>query len=100
MTIEFEWDEEKREANLAKHGIDFRDAIGVFDGIILETEDRRRDYGERRFQALGKVEGEVLYVVYTWRRRRCRIISARKAGHNEQEAYHAHLRRSGENDEG
>jgi uncharacterized protein len=72
----------------------------VFDGVILETEDRRRDYGERRFQALGKVESEVLYLVYTWRGRRCRIISARKAGNSEQEAYHASLRRSGEDDEG
>jgi uncharacterized protein len=100
MAIEFEWDEAKRKANLVKHGIDFLDAIGVFDSVILETEDQRRDYGERRFRALGKIEGEVLDVVYTWRRRRCRTISARKAGSSEKEAYHAGLRRSGEDDDG
>lgn len=28
----FEWDEEKREKNLANHGLDFRDAELIFDG--------------------------------------------------------------------
>ncbi len=30
--MEFEWNEEKAEANLAKHGIDFEDAIAIFEG--------------------------------------------------------------------
>ena len=32
----FEWDESKRQANLAKHRIDFQDAIGIFDGPVFE----------------------------------------------------------------
>ena len=32
----FEWDESKRQANLAKHHIDFRDAKRVFDGPVFE----------------------------------------------------------------
>ena len=34
---EFEWDDTKFETNIAKHGIDFIDAIGIFAGFILET---------------------------------------------------------------
>lgn len=32
----FEWDENKRQANLAKHHIDFQDAKRVFDGPVFE----------------------------------------------------------------
>jgi len=97
--VEFEWDERKRETNLAKHRVDFIDAVIMFGGVILEAEDERRDYGERRFRALGVVKGQVLHVVYTLRHSRRRIISARKAGHHEQKAYYAHLRGRGEEDE-
>ncbi len=93
-----EWDEEKRESNLAKHGIDFVNAVAIFDGVILEAVDARRDYGERRLRALGTVGRRVLFVVYTLRRGCRRIIGARKAGRHEQEAYYAHLRRRGADD--
>jgi uncharacterized DUF497 family protein len=51
----FEWDEIKNKANIAKHGIDFDEAIGIFRGFVLEKIDNRRDYGERRFTAIGVV---------------------------------------------
>ena len=41
-TMELEWDEQKRHTNIAKHGVDFVAAARVFDGPILEVEDRRR----------------------------------------------------------
>ena len=74
--MDVEWDERKRQANISKHGIDFVAAAKIFDGPILEIADRRRDYGEARFQVLGEFGGEVIYLVYTWRGRRRRIISA------------------------
>ena len=37
----FTWDEEKRSANLRKHGIDFVDAERIFRGFTLTAEDRR-----------------------------------------------------------
>jgi len=47
------WDEAKRAANLAKHGVDFAVATGFdWDGALV-VEDTRFDYGERRYQALG-----------------------------------------------
>ena len=86
--MEFEWDERKRSANIAKHGVDFLRASMVFSGPILEAVDEREDYGEERIIALGMATGTVYRVVYTFRRPRIRIISARKASKNEQEIYH------------
>jgi uncharacterized protein len=92
-TIEVEWDEQKRHTNIAKHGLDFVAAAKVFDGPILEVEDRRRYYGEVRFLALGEVAGQVIHVVYTWRGRRRRIISARRASRDERQRYYASIQR-------
>lgn len=75
----FTWDEAKRRANLAKHGVDFRDAARIFDGPLVAVEDTREGYGERRYVALGLLETVVVSVVYTERRDSVRIISIRKA---------------------
>ena len=83
----FEWDPAKRETNLRKHGIDFIDAAHIFEGLVLEHEDQRRDYGEPRVVALGRVEELLLAVVYTPREAAFRIISARKANRDEKAAY-------------
>ncbi|HWB47641.1 MAG TPA: BrnT family toxin [Stellaceae bacterium] len=84
----FEWDEAKREQNLAKHGIDFRRIVRLFDGRIVEVVDRRHDYGERRLRCFGEIEGRVYSVVYTWRGGNRRIISARKANDREKRTYY------------
>lgn len=83
----FEWDDAKSEANLQKRGFDFAYASLIFDKPILEWDDQRREYGERRICALGQVEENVLFVVYTWRSDVRRIISARLAKRRERDAY-------------
>ena len=83
----FEWDAGKNESNVAKHGIDFVDAIRMFDGPVLEQVDDRRDYGETRMIAYGAVRGREIVVVYAVRGEKRRIISARRAHKNEREAY-------------
>jgi hypothetical protein len=85
-----EWDEGKRQSNLAKHSIDFRDAIRVFDGPVFETTDSRR--GEERIVAIGSVENVEIVVVYVIRGQRRRIISARRAHSNERQDYANHLK--------
>ena len=59
MELEFEWDEDKAAANLAKHRVSFLTAAEVFANEILERIDDREDYGEIRWIALGRVEAEV-----------------------------------------
>jgi uncharacterized protein len=85
----FEFDPKKNRTNRAKHGVDFAVAGRIWDDYVFEQEDPRRDYGERRFIALGAIEGRVIVVVYTWRGARRRLISARKANTDEQEIYRA-----------
>ena len=85
--MELEWDATKRQANYTKHGLDFRDAEKVFQGITLTAEDNRQDYGEERFISLGLLDDMVVVVVHTARREKTRIISMRKANHRERQAY-------------
>lgn len=83
----FEWDEAKSEANLRERGFDFAYAALIFEGPTLEWDDTRRDHGERRIRVIGRVEEDVLFVVYTWRGAARRIISARLANRRERDAY-------------
>ncbi len=85
--MDFEWDEAKDEANIAKHGISFDEATGIFNGPILQREDSRRDYGETRFTAIGITEGKELFVAYTMRGQVVRIISARRSRRDERRTY-------------
>jgi hypothetical protein len=86
----FQWDPAKDAANQRKHGLNFRQAVEIFRGALLTIEDVRRDYGERRYIALGNYDGEVIRVVYTERDGDIRIISAWKANRHEREAYAQH----------
>ncbi|MGQ0662705.1 MAG: BrnT family toxin [Pseudomonadota bacterium] len=83
----FEWDGAKSEANLRQRGFDFAYAVGIFGGPTLEMDDERVDYGEPRIQAIGRVNDDILFVVYTWRGRERRIISARLASRRERHVY-------------
>lgn len=83
----FEWDEAKRRANLAKHGIDFPEAVEVLHGSPWLAEDMRRDYGEKRCLAVGSCRGHVLVVAFTLREGVFRIISARRANSRERRLY-------------
>lgn len=84
----FEWDEQKRISNLRKHEVDFVKASRIFDNYTLEYEDSRYDYSEERYIAIGQVDSEVLFVVYTVRGDAIRLISARKATKNERRNYY------------
>jgi uncharacterized DUF497 family protein len=87
--LEFEWDEAKARLNLEKHGVLFLTAAAIFLNERLERVDDREDYGEVRWIALGRVDIEVYRVVYTWRNENLvRIVSAQRAGKNEQEIYY------------
>jgi uncharacterized DUF497 family protein len=86
----FEWDEAKRLANIEKHGVDFRVVQPLFsDKNRIERIDKRRDYGEKRCQVIGAVDGAILFVVYTKRPFRRRLISARFANKRERKCYYA-----------
>ncbi len=85
--MELEWDEAKSRRNLLLRGFDFAHAGLIFEGPVIEREDRRTDYREVRLIATGMVDDECLTVVYTPRAGRIRIISARRASRKERDAY-------------
>lgn len=86
--IDFEWDEAKADADLAKHGISFADAAAVFyDPFALDIEDRSMDYGEVRRRVVGIGHGRHLTVAYTERGETIRLISARRATRAERREY-------------
>jgi len=85
--MSYEWDEQKRQINVKKHGVDFIDVPELFDGDVVIIPDERFDYGENRFIVIGVLKSQVLVVAYTERGDNIRIISARKATKNEQIYY-------------
>lgn len=89
--MEFEWDEGKQIRNFAKHGIDFRRAIHVFDGFTVTHPSGRA--GEQRFITVGEVDDCIIAVIYTNREypgtTKRRIISARVARTYERAQYRA-----------
>lgn len=85
--MEFEWDEAKRVEIYRKHGVDLLQAALIFENDVLEKEDTRKNYGEKRMIALGMVDGEVYIVVYTKRDEVYRLITAWKGGQRDREAY-------------
>ena len=80
----WDWDEPKRQANLAKHGVDFAE-MDRFDWSSADIRaDDRFDYGETRKSALGLIEGRLFAVSYTERGAITRIITLRKANEREK----------------
>jgi uncharacterized DUF497 family protein len=86
---EFEWDRDKEERNIRKHGIDFDQAAIALSRPHLEVRSDRN--GESRILAICPSSGRIIVIIYTIRGQRCRIISARAARKNEQRAYRHHF---------
>ena len=80
----FEWDEDKSRCCLHDRGFDFAYAAYAF-GVPQKVvrRDRRQDYGEDRYQLIGRIADRVFVVIFTQRLGAIRIISARKANRRE-----------------
>jgi uncharacterized DUF497 family protein len=85
--MRFEWDEQKRLANIEKHGIDFLEAKEIWQDDVLQAPSPQAGHRERRFIAYGLLSGRVIAVVFTWRGNTRRLISARRARDYERKAY-------------
>jgi len=86
--MKFEWNEEKRKSNLIKHGLDFKDAEFVFEGLTFTLEDNRFIYDEQRFITIGILKSIVVVIAHTERNDMIRVISMRKASKNEEKIYY------------
>ncbi|HEY0834670.1 MAG TPA: BrnT family toxin [Azospirillum sp.] len=85
--MEFEWDEAKNAANIAKHGIDFPAASRIF--VVSQAVWLTTHASEPRWIIVGPVENTLFAVIFTRRGDRIRIISTRRARTHERRAYRA-----------
>ena len=87
MPISF--DPRKNERNIAERGLSFERVEDFEWDSALVVEDVRKDYGERRLQALGMITGRLHALVFTARAGRVHVISLRKANRREIRLYEA-----------
>lgn len=85
----FEWDKGNFDKSYQKHGITPNEAEEVFlDENMLYLEDIEHSKQEERFEAIGKIiVGNILFLAFTIRKDKIRIISARKANKKERRQY-------------
>ena len=84
----YQWDPKKAASNLRKHGIDFADAIGIFEDEWALTIKESYVSDEQRLVTIGMdFLGRVIVVIYTYRNSDIRLISARPATKRERKTY-------------
>lgn len=87
--MEFDWDGNKAEANLSKHGVSFDEAKTVFDDpLYIDFYDPDYSDEEDRYIIIGESQQRRLLIVsYTERDHKIRLISAREVTKREREDY-------------
>lgn len=94
--MRFEWDREKADSNLRKHGVSFEEAVSVFyDAFATTFPDPDHSVGELRIVTFGfSAQERLLVIAHSERGSRIRIISAREATAHERRRYETQNPRS------
>ena len=89
MSVEFEWDKANKGKNWVKHRVSDAECEEVFfDHLKQLAKDIFHSGLEERYILIGKTKiGRVLFVVFTMRKHKVRIISARDLNRKEQYLY-------------
>jgi len=82
--VRISYDPTKRTKTLAERSLGFEDASIVFEGLTVEVEDLRKDYGERRILCYGQLDGRLVVVGDAPRGPVRHVFSMRKANDREQ----------------
>jgi len=85
----FEWDDHNSEKNRVKHGVTPSECEQIFfNRPIIAGDDQRHSKVETRFYVLGQTDsGRMLFLVFTVRNDRIRVISARNMSKKERRIY-------------
>lgn len=89
------YDPGKNARNIAERGLSFELALAFEWESAIVWPDTRRDYGEARFIALGRIGERVHSLVFTLRSDALHIISLRKANRREVRRYEAKASQEG-----
>ncbi len=87
--VGFDWDDGNKQKNWEKHQVDFRECEEVFfNQPLLIKEDSKHSSQEKRFYVLGRSDiGRTLFLVFTLRNNKIRVISARDQSKKERKIY-------------
>ncbi|MEA3119573.1 MAG: uncharacterized protein QOI13_2843 [Paraburkholderia sp.] len=85
--LDITYDSKKSEKNVSERGLSFDRASEFEMAGALIVEDVRKVYPERRYQALGLIEGRLHMLVFTPRVGKVHVISLRKANFREVKRY-------------
>ena len=93
MTEGFEWDEGNFNKNLVKHKVSNIECEEVFFNIpLLMNDDLMHSQVEARYYVLGQTNtNRKLYIAFTIRQNKIRVISARDMKNKEKEIYNPSL---------
>ncbi len=89
--MKIEYDESKRQWTLENRGLDFVDAIKVFDGPTFTQEDDRFDYAELRYQTYGLLSERLVMFAWTPIPNGIHVISMRKCNERERKKFATRL---------
>lgn len=87
------WDEKKRQTNLRVHGLDFIGCEAIWDDFTITREDIRQRYHEQWLVTFGRLNRQVVVLVYTERRKGPHVISLRRAEKYEARYYVAEAKK-------
>ena len=87
--VGFDWDEGNRQKNWEKHQVDYTECEEVFFNTpLLISEATRHSPQEKRYYVLGRSDtGRTLFLAFTVRNNKIRIISARDQSKKERKIY-------------
>jgi uncharacterized protein len=85
----FDWDEGNIEKNWLKHHVAPRECEELFFNLpLVIADDKEHSQTEQRHYALGQTDtGRHLFIAFTIRRGKIRVISARDMSRKEREIY-------------
>jgi uncharacterized DUF497 family protein len=89
LELAFEWDKQKAKINQRKHNISFEEASTVFDDpLAVNFDDPDHSTEENRYLIIGlSAQGKLLFISYTDRNHKIRLISARLVTPKERRSY-------------
>lgn len=87
--VGFDWDEGNKQKNWEKHQVDYRECEEVFfNKPLLIGDDTNHSFQEQRYYALGRTDmARTLFLVFTVRNNKVRVISARDQSKKERKIY-------------
>ena len=88
----FEWDKYNSEKIRKKHGVTSVECEQVFFNLpVIAGDDEKHSETENRFYVLGQTDsGRLLFLVFTVRKNKLRVISARDMNKRERRVYQTH----------